>query len=54
VSRWAPANAARSEEADRKAYRLAACMLVSRTFKEAAWRARIPVRTATRLRARIG
>lgn len=51
---WSAANEARANLADRKAYRLAASMLVSRTFKEAAWRAGIPVRTATRLRARIG
>lgn len=53
MSRWAPATAARSEQADRKAYRLAAAMLVSRNLKEAAFRARLPYRTACRLRWRI-
>lgn len=50
---WAHAAAARARAGDAKALRLAAYMLNSRTFKEAAWKARIPVRTAQRLRGRI-
>lgn len=46
---WGPANAARTRATDEKRDRLAAALASSRTFKEAAWRAGIPVRTAGRL-----
>jgi hypothetical protein len=54
MSGWAIPNAARSRKAGDKAQRLAECLAVSRCLKEAAWRAGIPVRTANRLRARLG
>ena len=50
---WTIPNAVRSKTADAKAQKLAQCMVGARSFKEAAWRAGIPVRTASRLRARL-
>lgn len=49
MARWDAANQARSASAENKRARLVASLPASRTFKEAAWRAGIPVRTAARL-----
>ena len=47
---WSIPNAARRAAAERKAERLQQAMTGARSFKEAAWRAGIPVDTAKRLR----
>lgn len=52
MSGWAHANRARSRYADERAAKLREALGVSRTFKEAAWRAGVPVRTARRYLAR--
>lgn len=54
MSGWQHANAARSRAAEAKTQRLAECLASARCLKEAAWRAGLPIRTARRLRKRIG
>jgi len=54
MSGWTIPNRARSAAADEKARRLAEAMTYARSFKDAARKAGLPIRTATRVRARLG
>lgn len=54
MSGWKHANAARMKAVQTQAERFAAYVEATETLKEAAWLARIPVRTARRYRQRIG